>query len=53
MKVLLYVPMHASKDLVESSLKMDMSLVMSPESLKNMRGTMPHVTWSLLPLFMH
>jgi hypothetical protein len=34
-------------------LKMDMSLVMSPERLKNMRGTMPHMTWNLMPLFTH
>jgi hypothetical protein len=31
--------------------QMDMSLVMSPKILKNMRGTMPHMTWNLLPLF--
>jgi hypothetical protein len=24
---------------------------MSPESLRNMRGTMPHITWNLPPLF--
>jgi hypothetical protein len=39
------------KDLGESSCKMDMSLDMSPEILRNMRGTMPHMTWNLLPLF--
>jgi hypothetical protein len=42
MKVLWYVQIHARKDLVESSLKMDMSLVMSPEILKNMRGYATH-----------
>ena len=31
--------------------KMDMSLDMSPERLRNMRGTMPPMTWNLLPLF--
>ena len=31
------VQMHAKEDLVESSLKMDMSLVMSPKILRNMR----------------
>ena len=37
------------EDLVEYSLKMDMSLVMSPKNSKNMRGIMPHMIWSLLP----
>jgi hypothetical protein len=32
----------------ESSLKMDMSLDMSLECLRNMRGSMPHMTWNLL-----
>jgi hypothetical protein len=41
--------MHTSYDLVESSLKMDISLVMSPKNLKNMRGIMPHKIWILLP----
>jgi hypothetical protein len=39
----IYSKMHAKKGFVKSSLKMDMSLVMSPESLKNMRGIMPHM----------
>ena len=29
--------------------QMDMSLVMSPKILKNMRGIIPHMIWSLLP----
>jgi hypothetical protein len=33
-------------------MKMDMSLDMSPKSLRIMRGTMPRTTWNLLPLFM-
>jgi hypothetical protein len=32
-------------------MQMDMSLDMSLERLRNMRGTMPHTTWNLLPLF--
>jgi hypothetical protein len=52
MKVLWYVQTHVRKDLGESSRKMDMSLDMSPEILRNMRGTMPRMTWNLLPLFM-
>ena len=39
------------KGLGESSHKMDISLDMSPERLRNMRGTMPPMTWNLLPLF--
>ena len=39
----------ARKGLVESSLKMDMSLVMNPKNLKNMRGIIPHMIWSFLP----
>jgi hypothetical protein len=35
----------------ESSRKMDMSLDMSPESLRNMRVTMPRMTWKFLSLF--
>jgi hypothetical protein len=38
------------KDLGDSSRKMDMSLVMSLESLSNVRETMPHITWNLLSL---
>jgi hypothetical protein len=29
---------------------MDMSLDMSPKILRNMRGTMPHMTWNLLAI---
>jgi hypothetical protein len=32
-----YVQMHANRDLVESSLKMDMSLAMGQKILRNMR----------------
>jgi hypothetical protein len=53
MKVVWYVQMHARKDLMDSSLKMDMALVMSLGILKNMRGNIPYITWSFLPLFMH
>jgi hypothetical protein len=53
MKVLWYVKILERKDLVDSSLNMDMSLVMSPEILKNMRGNIPHMNWNFLPLFMN
>jgi hypothetical protein len=38
------------KDLGESSCKIDMSLDVGPKSLRNMRRTMPRMTWNLLPL---
>ena len=50
-EVLWYVQMHERKELGDSSHKMDMSLDMSLESLRNMRGTMQHMTWNFLPLF--
>jgi hypothetical protein len=46
-------PWKIWKDLVESSLKIDMSLVMSPKILMNMTKIMPHMIWSLFPYFMH
>jgi hypothetical protein len=44
-----FVQMHAKKDLVNSSIKMYMSLVMSPKILRSMRGNVPHMICSLLP----
>jgi hypothetical protein len=51
MNFLWYVQTHVRKDLGESSHKMDMSLDMSPEILRNVRGTMLRMNWNLLPLF--
>jgi hypothetical protein len=42
MRILWYAQMHAKKDLVESSLKMGMSLVMIPKILNNARNYATH-----------
>jgi hypothetical protein len=42
-EIFLICTMHVKKDLVESSLIMDISLVMNLESVKNIRGIMPHM----------